>query len=577
MQPEEEEELIQGNFTVQMQPEEEEELIQGKFTAQMQPEEEEELIQGKFSVQRYPVPAVVDKTPLQQKPNKADENRTGMPDSVKTRMEDTFTADFSDVRVHPNSGKATEVGALAYTQGTDVHFAPGKYKPDSSAGQQLLGHELTHVIQQSQGRVQPTGKIAGLPVNDSPGLEQEADEMGGKSIAGKRDISNSKRGKEPIRRELPNGPQPLAKPGDQTVQLSKQKVKFGTFQTEEQTDVVTDVTKNADQLLYAPMKGFFDPTDSSSGLQVGAIMKLRFIPNPKLKKIPKTKPPTVVSLVQTVKDSLKVGGQPVERPAAAFDLRQTGEGYVIDQTLYEDAGDKLVNLDPRYTEKRLDEKAPLSKKGGKVSGTAGHSVTSDDSKLWSEGALLRDNPGAVNPKKLEGGMEFEVSALIEAYDETEDKMKHFFGGSVRWGWKATGKDGLTPEIDPADIQVADEGEASEIFFKAVDAWNQMRVPGKKGDSSAALSDPMKLPGKGGYEAEYEDRPIPREPVTKEQIKEIIKDDAWLAGPPQNLIRRIEAKGALGDKEKQAVLKLKLPATGIVTKIAARKQMHIIFQ
>ena len=44
--------------------------------------------------------------------------------------------------------------ALAYTQGTDIHFAPGQFEPDTSAGQQLLGHELTHVIQQAEGRVQ---------------------------------------------------------------------------------------------------------------------------------------------------------------------------------------------------------------------------------------------------------------------------------------------------------------------------------------------------------------------------------------------------------------------------------------
>jgi hypothetical protein len=112
---------------------------------------------------------------------KSDENRTGMPNDLKTNMESTLNTDLSNVRVHPNSGKATEVGALAYTQGTDVHFAPGQFKPESSAGQQLLGHELTHVVQQSQGRVQPTGEVAGLPVNDSPALENEADEMGKKS------------------------------------------------------------------------------------------------------------------------------------------------------------------------------------------------------------------------------------------------------------------------------------------------------------------------------------------------------------------------------------------------------------
>lgn len=109
------------------------------------------------------------------------ENKTGIPDDVKQRMEDSFNTDFSGVRVHPDSAAAPEVGALAYTQGTDIHFAPGQFKPDTSAGQQLLGHELAHVVQQAEGRVQPTTEIGGMPVNDNEGLEHEADVLGAKA------------------------------------------------------------------------------------------------------------------------------------------------------------------------------------------------------------------------------------------------------------------------------------------------------------------------------------------------------------------------------------------------------------
>ena len=173
-QAEEEEELpgqakLMNQSSVQLQLEEEEELPgQGKFTeqstAQMQLEEEEELPgQGKFS-------------PLQKQ-----KNSTGMSDEVKSKMESSFNTDFSGVKVHANSSKAPEVGALAYTQGHDVHFAPGQFKPESSTGQQLLGHELAHVVQQREGRVQPTTEIAGLPVNDNPSLENEADVLGAKA------------------------------------------------------------------------------------------------------------------------------------------------------------------------------------------------------------------------------------------------------------------------------------------------------------------------------------------------------------------------------------------------------------
>ncbi|WPD22067.1 MAG: DUF4157 domain-containing protein [Candidatus Electrothrix scaldis] len=126
-------------------------------------------------LQRNPMPEPDEEELVQRK-----ENKTGMPDEVKQRAESTLNSDFSDVRIHANSAKAPEVGALAYTQGTNIHFAPGTYNPNSNSGRSLLGHELTHVVQQAQGRVQPTTTVAGVPVNDNPALEQEADKLGRK-------------------------------------------------------------------------------------------------------------------------------------------------------------------------------------------------------------------------------------------------------------------------------------------------------------------------------------------------------------------------------------------------------------
>ena len=149
---------------VQRMGDEDEELLQGKFVVQRE-EEDDELLQGKF----------------EQPAQRQIENRTGIPDDVIQNMEDSFGADFSSVRVHPESSKAPEVGALAYTQGTDIHFAPGQFRPDTSCGQQLLGHELAHVVQQAEGRVQPTTEIGGIAVNDDAGLEHEADVLGAKA------------------------------------------------------------------------------------------------------------------------------------------------------------------------------------------------------------------------------------------------------------------------------------------------------------------------------------------------------------------------------------------------------------
>jgi hypothetical protein len=106
-----------------------------------------------------------------------------MPGALQARMEDAFGADFSAVRIHQGD-HVTALGALAYTQGADIHFAPGQYAPHSLAGDALLGHELAHVVQQAQGRVASTTRAGGLPLNDSVALEREADEMGTRAARG---------------------------------------------------------------------------------------------------------------------------------------------------------------------------------------------------------------------------------------------------------------------------------------------------------------------------------------------------------------------------------------------------------
>jgi hypothetical protein len=99
-----------------------------------------------------------------------------LPSEVRTKMETAFSADFSDVRVHIGR-EATSLGAIAYTWGSNIHFAPGQYNPHTIQGQKLLGHELWHVVQQRTGRVRnPFG--GGVAVVQDHALEAEADRMG---------------------------------------------------------------------------------------------------------------------------------------------------------------------------------------------------------------------------------------------------------------------------------------------------------------------------------------------------------------------------------------------------------------
>jgi ribosomal protein S18 acetylase RimI-like enzyme len=99
-----------------------------------------------------------------------------LPSTVRQKMESFFGTDFSDVQVYTGP-EAGAIGALAFTQGANIYFAPGQYNPDSHFGQQLLGHELTHVVQQRAGRVRnPFG--SGVAVVQDPALESEAERMG---------------------------------------------------------------------------------------------------------------------------------------------------------------------------------------------------------------------------------------------------------------------------------------------------------------------------------------------------------------------------------------------------------------
>jgi hypothetical protein len=70
---------------------------------------------------------------------------------ARTAMEGRFGRSFAAVRIHTDAraaASARAVGAQAYTVGHNVVFGAGRYAPHSSAGQRLLAHELTHVVQQ---------------------------------------------------------------------------------------------------------------------------------------------------------------------------------------------------------------------------------------------------------------------------------------------------------------------------------------------------------------------------------------------------------------------------------------------
>ena len=101
-------------------------------------------------------------------------NNTGLPDQLKSGIENLGGFAMDDVKVHYNSSKPAQLQAHAYAQGTDIHLAPGQEKH--------LPHEAWHVVQQKQGRVKPTLQMKGIAINDDSLLETEADVMGDKAM-----------------------------------------------------------------------------------------------------------------------------------------------------------------------------------------------------------------------------------------------------------------------------------------------------------------------------------------------------------------------------------------------------------
>jgi len=111
---------------------------------------------------------------VQKKPVQRKASNGGLPDNLKTGIENLSGVSMDSVKVHKNSDKPAQLNAHAYAQGTDIHLGAGQEKH--------LPHEAWHVVQQSQGRVQPTTQMAGVNINDNKGLEKEADVMGSKAL-----------------------------------------------------------------------------------------------------------------------------------------------------------------------------------------------------------------------------------------------------------------------------------------------------------------------------------------------------------------------------------------------------------
>ncbi|WP_229779670.1 eCIS core domain-containing protein, partial [Deinococcus knuensis] len=91
-------------------------------------------------------------------------------EAIQRHLEQGLNHDLSRVRIHDDAEAdklAKGVNAIAFTTGTDIFFQAGQFNPNTQSGLELLAHEVTHTVQQSQGRV-------GTGIDPDTGLEDEA-------------------------------------------------------------------------------------------------------------------------------------------------------------------------------------------------------------------------------------------------------------------------------------------------------------------------------------------------------------------------------------------------------------------
>jgi hypothetical protein len=102
-------------------------------------------------------------------------NANGLPDDIRTGLEQISGLNLGGVRVQYNSTEPARLNSTAFAQGANIMVGPGQEKH--------LPHEGWHIVQQMQGRVKPTIAERGSLINDEESLEREADIMGARALS----------------------------------------------------------------------------------------------------------------------------------------------------------------------------------------------------------------------------------------------------------------------------------------------------------------------------------------------------------------------------------------------------------
>ena len=197
VQREDDDPTLKPQETLQRQDEEEDALqMKPEDAIQREDDEEEEDLQMKpqETLQRVGSDGGAISSDLETEITQAKGSGQPLDAGLQRSMGQAMGADFSNVKVHANSQADQlnqSIQAKAFTSGQDVFFRQGTYNPSSQGGQELIAHELTHVVQQSGGAVQrqseeiaptlqpqvPSLIQRQIQVQDSKEVEQDAKEI----------------------------------------------------------------------------------------------------------------------------------------------------------------------------------------------------------------------------------------------------------------------------------------------------------------------------------------------------------------------------------------------------------------
>lgn len=341
---------------------------------------------------------------------------------IQAKMENAFGQSFHDVNVHTDSKKASDIGARAYTQGKDIHFAPGQYNPKSTAGQELIGHELTHVVQQQKSNVKPSIQAKGVLINDDQKLESEADAMGKKAASASETTSHYSSGSLQLRSNMRT-----VQTKSDPIQMAVVESNWGKFEDKDY--------KVNQAINQAEIKVEFDPGDRINAPKIGMSQAIKsYISG------------NTVTIDPSQKNRLAAGKE--------------SEGYQTDRI--------SPRTNPIYGSPDLGAGKEL-----KDTQTTNKTKTSTGTyqlgwrywknrKLNKQIAWLWDRPTMGDGNKKNSGQIFETTALV-----LEGPMKGTYLGSVQWGWQRDASN----TFSKVPFKLLSKGIPTSRFMDSAKAWN----------------------------------------------------------------------------------------------------------